>query len=76
MVIPEDVKNKRQIIEQEKSKASLIQNPKNNTLRLTKHLKEIKLYGPAFTGSFFHVMHGNKHALALNDDKVSLIDIN
>lgn len=45
---------------------------KMQNIRLTKHLKELKRFSPAYTGGRFEVVKGGKYALALNDHKVTL----
>lgn len=69
MQVPEDVINKREIIEENN-------NTEVQSFRLTKHLKEMKQFAPAYTGGSFYIMQGQQYALALNDAKICLYDLN
>jgi len=48
MQVPEEVINKREVIEE--------QNKEVQAFRLTKHLKEMKQYAPAYTGGSFYIL--------------------
>lgn len=42
------------------------------SLRLTKHLREIKTFGPLHSGGKIHILKDETHAVAINDLKISL----
>jgi len=44
-------------------------------VRLTKHLREIRQFPPMHTGGAFHILKDERHALAMNDLKICLLDI-
>ena len=45
------------------------------SMRLTKHLREVKRFGPVHSGGKMHVLKDEKHALATNDLKISLFNM-
>ena len=74
MRVPEAQVDKRQQIEAEKEKeqrAAGVSGTMKN-VRLTKHLKEMKKFGPVYTGGQFQILKGGKYGLALNEHKVTL----
>ena len=71
MAVPDDVINKRATIEASKEEAA----GQVKNFRLTKHLKQMIQYKPAYTSGAFYVLAGNQYALSLNDSKVTLMEI-
>ena len=65
---PEDPVNKR-------AKLESAQPVKREPLRLTKHLKEVRKFAPAYTGGAIQVLKDEKHSLAMNDQKLCLFDV-
>jgi hypothetical protein len=81
MQVPESVLNRRSVVEQEqkeKESEALQKSGRSagvQNLRLTKHLKELKQFGPCFTGGAFLLMNDETHALACNDLHVTLFNV-
>lgn len=72
MQVPEEVKNKREQVEKQRQDQEQKQ-PLD--VKLTKHFKELKRYEPTFTGNVIHVLEGGKFAIALNEFRVCLFEL-
>lgn len=72
MRVPEAQIDKRQQIEAEKEQQAAGVSGTMKNVRLTKHLKEVKQFGPVYTGGQLQILKGGKYGLALNEHKVTL----
>ena len=77
MEVPEKVIMRRVNIEKQKEKDEEEEDVGTvaESLRLTKHLREVKRFGPVCSGGKMHVLKDEKHALAINDLKISLFNM-
>ena len=73
MEVPQDPIDKR--AELEKNDPNKNERLKNNNIKLTRHMKELVKFPPAYTGGAFVVMKDEKHALGMNDMQVTLFNL-
>ena len=65
MEVPQDPIDKR--AELEKNDPNKNERSKNNNVKLTRHMKELKKFQPAYTGGTFVLLKDETHALGMND---------